>query len=136
MESLGTILRLLALATLLHATVHPGVTWAGGSDDGPDVHTDDGPSFFGFVKDTTGKPVGDAKVTAEIKGRGSVIARSNAAGYYKIPGFGKDIALNSVGISCSKEGYKQTRTLTRTPLNKKPLVAVEIECTMQKVGAK
>jgi hypothetical protein len=39
-------------------------------------------------------------------------------------------------ISCSKEGYKQTRSITRTPLNKKPLTAIEIECTMQKVGAK
>ena len=136
MERLAHLLKGLLLATLLTSLGNSGAVWAGGSDEGPDAHHDDGPSFFGFVKDTTGKAVSEAKVTAEIKGRGSVIARTNAAGYYKIPGFGKDIALNNVNISCSKEGYKQTRTITRTPLNKKPLIAVEIECTMQRVAGK
>ena len=66
--------------------------WAGGSDDeAPDAHQDNGPSYFGFVKDQAGKPVPDAKVTAEIKGRGSVITRTNGAGIYKLPGFGKEI---------------------------------------------
>jgi hypothetical protein len=111
--------------------------WSGGSDDeGPDAHQDAGPNYFGFVKDTNGKTIPDAKVTAEIKGKGSVIARTNATGAYKLPGFGKDIAPTNVVISCSKEGYKQTRALTRTPLNKKPLTAIEIECTMQKVAKK
>ena len=136
MEQLANLVKTLLLATVLTALGNAGAAWAGGSDEGPDAHQDDGPSFFGFVKDNTGKAVSEAKVTAEIKGRGSVIARTNAAGYYKIPGFGKDIALNNVNISCSKEGYKQTRTVTRTPLNKKPLIAVEIECQMQRVAGK
>ena len=111
--------------------------WPGGSDDeAPDAHQDHGPNYFGFVKDTTGKVIPDAKVTAEIKGKGSVIARTNATGAYKLPGFGKEVAPANVAISCSKDGYKQTRALTRTALNKKPLTAIEIECTMQKVGAK
>jgi hypothetical protein len=111
--------------------------WAGGSDDeAPDAHQDNGPNYFGFVKDTNGKTIPDAKITAEIKGKGSVIARTNATGAYKLPGFGKEIPPSNVVISCSKEGYKQTRSITRTPLNKKPLTAIEIECTMQKVGAK
>jgi hypothetical protein len=111
--------------------------WPGGSDDeAPDAHQDNGPNYFGFVKDTAGKVIPDAKVTAEIKGKGSVIARTNATGAYKLPGFGKDLPPANVVISCSKDGYKQTRALTRTPLNKKPLTAIEIECTMQKVGAK
>ncbi|MSP41251.1 MAG: carboxypeptidase regulatory-like domain-containing protein [Deltaproteobacteria bacterium] len=111
--------------------------WPGGSDDeAPDAHQDHGPNYFGFVKDTTGKAVPDAKVTAEIKGKGSVIARTNAAGAYKLPGFGKEIQPANVLISCAKDGYKQARVLTRTPLNKKPLIAVEIECTLQKVGTK
>ena len=110
---------------------------AGGSDDeAPDAHQDHGPNYFGFVKDTAGKTIPDAKVTAEIKGKGSVIARTNATGAYKLPGFGKEVPPTSVIISCSKEGYKQTRTLTRTALNKKPLTAIEIECTLQKLGAK
>ena len=111
--------------------------WAGGSDDeGPDAHQDAGPNYFGFVKDTSGKTIPDAKVTAVIKGKGSVIARTNATGAYKLPGFGKEVAPANVTISCSKEGYKQTRAFTRTPLNKQPLTAIEIECTMQKVATK
>jgi hypothetical protein len=129
LSSATTVFLLAALASFTPA-------FAGGSDDGPDVHQDDGPSFFGFVRDTSGKAIADAKVTAEIKGRGAVIARTNSTGVYLIPGFGKEISLNNVTISCAKEGYKQTRTLTRTPLNKKPLTKIEIECTMQRLAAK
>ena len=88
------------------------------------------------VTDSTGALIPDAKVTAEIKGRGSVITRSNATGAYKLPGFGKEISPNNVIISCSKDGYKQTRSFTRTPLNKKPLAAIEIQCSMQRVSTK
>lgn len=110
--------------------------WAGG-EGGPDDHVhDDGPNFFGFVKDTTGKTIRDAKVTADIKGRPSVVARTNAAGAYRIPGFGKDISANNVTISCVKEGYKQTRTLLKTRPSKTPPTAIEIECTMQQVKTK
>jgi hypothetical protein len=110
--------------------------WPGGSSDEPESHEDDGPSYFGFVKETSGKFIPDAKVTAEIRGIGAVIARTDAAGIYKLPGFGKHITPDKVIISCSKDGYKQTRLLRRTPANKKPLTAIETECTMQRVGAK
>jgi hypothetical protein len=115
--------------------------WPGGEAEfGTDHHHDDGPNYFGFVKDTSGKVIPDAKVTADIKGliqgRASVIARTNATGAYRIPGFGKDISPNNVTISCSKDGYKQTRTFTRTPPGKKNVTAIEIECTMQRTAAK
>jgi hypothetical protein len=113
--------------------------WAGGEQESDHDH-DDGPNFFGFVREVGGKAIPDAKVTADIggliKGRASVIARTNATGAYRIPGFGKNIAPQNVTISCSKDGYKQTRTFVRTPLNKKPLTAIEIECTMQRVATK
>ena len=108
----------------------------GSGDDGPDDHHDDGPSYFGFVKDTSGKAIPDAKVTAAIQGLGSVITRTNAMGSYKLPGFGKDVASSRISISCSKDGFKQTRSFTRTQLNKKPLAAIEIECTMQRAATK
>jgi hypothetical protein len=126
-------IRRLALVISL-SLYFPAAVWAGGSSDEPDIHEDNGPTYFGFVKDTSGKAIGDAKVTADIKGRGTVITRTTAAGSYKLPGFGKDITPEKVTISCTKEGYKQTRSFSRTPLNKKPLVAVETECTMQRVG--
>ena len=110
--------------------------WSGGSSDEPDVHHDDGPSYFGFVKDSKGKIVPDAKVTAEIKGRGSVVTRSDKLGTYKLPGFGKEVSPNNVTISCSKEGYRQIRTFRRTQASKAPIVAIQVECTMERLGAK
>jgi hypothetical protein len=137
MKLISTFAGYLVTTTFLLLLGIVGTAWAGGSnDEGPDDHQDAGLSYFGFVKDTTGKVIADAKVTAEIKGLGSVIARTNATGAYKLPGFGKDISPKNVTISCSKDGYKQTRSFTRTALNKKPLTAIEIECTMQRVAAK
>ena len=64
--------RLLVYSLLALCTA----VWAGG-ENGPDDHDhDDGPNYFGFVKDTAGKTIRDAKVTADIKGRPSVVART------------------------------------------------------------
>lgn len=128
---ISTALAALALAFALPVTIR-----AGGSSDEPDIHEDAGPTYFGFVKETNGKGVPDAKVTADIKGRGTVVTRTNAAGSYKLPGFGKEITPDKVAISCAKDGYKQTRVLRRTPPAKKPAAAIETECTMQRAGAK
>jgi hypothetical protein len=115
----------------------PAPAWPGGeSDFGADHQHDNGLNYFGFVKDTSGRVIPDAKVTADIKGMGSVIARTNATGAYRIPGFGKNISPEKVTISCSKDGYRQTRAFTRTPPGKKPVTAIEIECTMQRLSAK
>lgn len=137
MKRVAILIGYMAAVSLVYALAIFGCAWAGGSDDeGPDAPQDNGPAYFGFVRDVSGKAIPDAKVTAEIKGRGSVITRTNGTGAYKLPGFGKEITPNNVLISCSKDGYKQTRSFTRTPLNKKPLAAIEIQCTMQRIGAK
>ena len=126
---------LLALTSALTLASVPYV-WAGGSDEGPDEHQDDGIRYFGFVKDSSGKISPDAKVTAEIKGLGSVVTRSDKLGTYKFPGFGKQISPNNVVISCTNEGYRQIRTFNRTPPGKAQVVAIQVECTMQRLGAK
>ena len=128
-------LSILALTSILTFALAFSV-WAGGSDEGPDEHQDDGIRYFGFVKDSSGKIIPDAKVTAEIKGLGSVVTRSDKLGTYKFPGFGKQISPNNVVISCSKDGYRQIRTFNRTPPGKAPVVAIQVECTMQRLGAK
>jgi len=110
--------------------------WPGGSSDEEPHDHDDGPRYFGFVKDAGGKVVPDAKVMAEIKGRGTVITRSDKVGTYKLPGFGKDIDPKNVIVSCSKDGYKQIRTFRRPPTGKGPVTAIETECTMQRMGSK
>jgi hypothetical protein len=123
------------LAAGLSLWVCAGV-WAGGELGEARDHTHDGLSIFGFVKDPSGRAIRDAKVTADIKGLGSVIARTDATGVYRLPGFGKGITQNQVSISCSKDGYKQTRTLNRTAPTQKAAHAIEIECTMQPSGGK
>jgi hypothetical protein len=103
--------------------------WAGGAGFGDDDDTseEEGPSYFGFVKDTNGATVPDAKVTVGIKNR------TDALGAYKVPGFGKDVDPQDVEIACDKQGYKQLRTLRRmrSP-NADPKIPVETECTLQR----
>ena len=109
--------------------------WAGGAGfgDDDDNSEEEGPSYFGFVKDTNGATVPDAKVTVGIKDRGGIVTRTDALGAYKVPGFGKDVDPRDVEIACDKQGYKQLRTLRRirSP-NADPKIPVETECTMQR----
>ena len=109
----------------------PAAGWAGGSMDEDEANTDEGPSYFGFVRDARGLGVGDAKVTAELKGRGSLITRTNVLGSYKIPGFGKDVNPEDVTITCSKEGYQQTGVMRRTMPGADSKAAIETECTLK-----
>lgn len=39
-------------------------------------------------------------------------------------------------FSCAKDGYKQVPAFTRTAPTKAPVTRVEVECTMQALGAK
>lgn len=109
--------------------------WAGGAGfgDDDDNSEEEGPSYFGFVKDTNGATVPDAKVTVGIKDRGGIVTRTDALGAYKVPGFGKDVDPRDVEIACDKPGYKQLRTLRRmrSP-NADPKIPVETECTLQR----
>jgi hypothetical protein len=109
--------------------------WAGGAGfgDDDDNSEEEGPSYFGFVKDTNGATVPDAKVTVWIKNRGGIVTRTDALGAYKVPGFGKDVDPQEVEIACDKQGYKQLRTLRRmrSP-NADPKIPVETECTLQR----
>ena len=108
--------------------------WAGGSGFGDDDDHDEneGPAFFGFVKDINGSTIPDAKVTVAIKDRGGVITRTDMLGAYRVPGFGKEISPDSVVISCEKAGYKQVRVLRRTVQDAAPNTPIETECLMQR----
>ncbi|MEN3365220.1 MAG: Carboxypeptidase regulatory-like domain [Burkholderiales bacterium] len=108
--------------------------WAGGSGFGDDDDTseDEGPPYFGFVRDASGATLPDAKVTVAVKERGGVVTRTDALGAYKVPGFGKEIDPKDVEISCEKEGFKQTRTLRRGLPPPDSKIPIETECTMQR----
>src|SRR5882762_9811802 len=97
-----------------------------------DDHHDEGPSFFGFVKDARGAPIPDAKVTANVKNSVSFITHTTSAGMYKISNFSKEVNPQDVTISCAKEGYRQTRVLRRTAPKADPAKPVETECRMER----
>lgn len=119
--------KLLASLALLAAVAHAGPDALDGHDDSPD----DGPPYWGFVKDQSGVPVRDAKVSATHKSL-TLVTRSTATGAYRVRGFKKDVSPDEVVISCSKEGYRQVRVF-RYPLPKgKPVKSVETECRLQR----
>ena len=97
-----------------------------------DDHHDEGPSYFGFVKDARGAPVADAKVTANVKNGVAFITRTTAAGLYKFGGFSKQINPQDVTISCAKDGYKQSRVVRRPTPKSEPAKAVETECRLER----
>jgi hypothetical protein len=128
MRAIG--LALLAIA-LLPAPVMAGANRDRGQDEvGPGP--DEGPSYFGVVLDTAGKPVEDARVTATARDGLSMVTRSNTAGAYNLPGFNKRINADEVKISCAKPGYRQTRVVRRAAPSGRPVKAVETECRLQK----
>src|SRR4030088_3700114 len=109
--------------------------WAGGAGFGDDDDNSDeeGPSYFGFVKDANGATMPDAKVTVGVKDRGGVVTGTDALGAYKVPGFGKEVSPDEVTVACEKQGYKQLRVYRRglpPPGSKNP---VETECTLQRI---
>jgi hypothetical protein len=119
--------KLFGCLALLATVVHAGPDALDGHDDGPD----EGLAYWGFVKDQSGVPVRDAKVSASHKNL-TLVTRTTATGAYRVRGFGKDVRPDDVVISCSKEGYRQLRVF-RYPLPKgKPVKSVETECRLQK----
>jgi hypothetical protein len=120
-------------AFLLASVAFSAAALAGGEMLGDlDDHHDEGPSYFGFVKDTRGAPIADAKVTANVKNGVSFITRTTTAGLYKFAGFSKQIKPDDVTISCAKDGYKQARVLRRPPPKAEPVKAIETECRLER----
>jgi hypothetical protein len=119
----------IAVAAVVVLAAAPSAR-AGGVNFGEDSDTNDGPSYFGFVRDADGSPVPGARVTAAPQAGGSLVTRTNSMGIYKIPGFAKEIDPKTVGIACSKDGYTQSDVVRRgQPDAKDP---VEVDCTLQK----
>jgi len=104
--------------------------WPGGLGE----HQHQAASYFGFVKDASGRVIPDAKVKADIKGGAALVVRTDALGMYKIPSLIEEIGPNDVTISCSKEGYRQVRTYKRSRQRVKP--PIRIECAMERLAQK
>jgi hypothetical protein len=91
-----------------------------------------GPSFFGEAKEVGSlRPVQNVQVKAEL-GEQRISTYTNDEGSFKIPGFGKDIAADSVAISCAKEGYR-TLDMSRRRLSSAADAPVVVECLLERV---
>lgn len=126
--------RLCAVLIITLVPIAPGLAHAGGVDfnDENSSATDNGPAFFGFVREADGHGVAGAKVSATLKGGNSVVTSTDILGIFKIPGVGKDINPDDVTISCAKDGYTEANVLRRPradPTSKNP---IEVECYLQK----
>jgi hypothetical protein len=127
------LVRFLACLAVASAWTPP-VALAGGDSFAPDEHgPDEGPAYFGFVKDARGAAIRDAKVSASYKNSLTLVTRTNAIGAYKVRGFKKEISPNDITISCSKEGYKQIRVFRRPLTKGRPLKSVETECRLERM---
>jgi len=128
----GSVASLVVAATCVLSTA----LWAGGAGfgDDDDNSEEEGPAYFGFVKDTNGATLPDAKVMVGVKGRGGVVTRTDALGAYKVPDFGMDVDPQEVEIACDKQCYKQVKTLRRmrSP-NADAKIPIETECTLQRI---
>jgi hypothetical protein len=100
--------------------------------DNTNTSTNDGPPFFGFVRDADGAAVGDARVTATVKSGGAVVTTSNSIGVYKVAGFAKSINPDDIAISCVKDGCKQADVVRRPNGSGDMKDPIEVDCVLQK----
>jgi hypothetical protein len=106
--------------------------FAGGDDyDAANDTEGKGPAYFGFVRDTRGSPVSNARVVLQPKAGEPVVIKSNALGLYRSH-VSKEVAPDDVALSCEKEGYKQARVVRRTAPGSTNMF-IEINCTLQKL---
>jgi hypothetical protein len=121
---------MLKLATLLALALTFGAQHAyAGGEMGDAKHKDEGPRFFGFVRDGNGKPVPEAKVVAEIKNSTRYITHTGKNGMYSFGGFSKNVKPEDVTISCSLDNFRQDRII-RKPTASKAAQRVETECRL------
>jgi len=103
----------------------------GAGEMGEAKHKDEGVRFFGFVKDAGGKPIIEAKVTAQIKGGIKYVTHTAKNGMYSFGGFNKSVKPDDVTITCDKEKFQQAKVIRKTPAAGKAVKSVETECRMQ-----
>ena len=94
-------------------------------------HKDEGIRFFGFVKDAGGKPIVEAKVTAQIKGGIKYVTHTAKNGMYSFGGFNKSVKPDDVTITCDKEKFQQAKVIRKAAAGGKAVKSVETECRMQ-----
>src|SRR5262245_133603 len=119
-----------ACAALAMAWAAPALS--GGDDyDAASDTEGKGPAYFGFVRDTRGSPVAEAKVVLRPKTGEPVVLKSNVLGLYRSH-VSKEARPDDVEVSCEKDGYKQARVIRRTAPGAKDMF-IETNCTLQRL---
>ncbi len=105
----------------------------GGSFDSmDDDDADAGPPYVGDVKDRSGNPVADAKITVAVKAfNSSLVLRADDQGHFLVKGFDKTVNPDEVEVSCSMEGYKPY-AVSRQPTGTEAKSPIEIICLLEK----
>jgi len=122
----------LAALTAAMALAAARLVQAGGGQLDVNIDTDNGPAFFGFVREVDGPGVAGAKVSATVKDGNAVVTSTDILGIYKIPGVGKGVNPDDVTISCVKSGYTQADVVRRARADADKKDPIEIECYLRK----
>ena len=106
---------------------------AGGVNFGEDSDSNDGPSYFGFVRDDGGSPVSGARVTAALKAGGALVTRTDIMGLYKFPGLRQGRSIPPTSTSPAPRTASSRAMCVRRPHGRRRQYApVEVECYLQK----
>jgi hypothetical protein len=93
------------------------------------ANADSGQSYFGFIRDTKGKLVPDASVSATTPSGSTFVVQADKMGHYKIPGFSKSVDASKVQVTCSKVGYKLVAR-DRRIMRSAPNAPIETNCIL------
>ncbi len=127
------IILLIAVASGISVFHNVAAFAGGGSFDEMDEHDDEsGPPFIGDVKDKSGKPIADAKVSVTVAAYNStVFIRTDDQGHFNVKGFDKEIKPDQIEITCSMEGYKPY-AISRQATGPDPRSPIEVICLLEK----
>jgi hypothetical protein len=98
-------------------------------------NSDDGVPYFGFVRDSKGKTIPNATITATTPTGSSFIVQADVRGHYRIPGFSKRVDAKRVQVTCSKVGYKLVAR-DRRLMRGAPNAPIETNCVLAPDTAK
>lgn len=93
------------------------------------TNADEGVPYFGFVRDSNGKLIPNATVSATTASGSTFVVQADNMGHYRIPGFSKSVDPKRVQVTCSKPGYRLV-TRDRRVLRGATNVPIETDCTL------
>ena len=106
------------------------LAFAGGDEENGAPDPENGPSYFGFVRDKRGLGIAEASVVLKPKDGEAIVVKSNVLGLYRTH-ISKDSKPDDVAVSCEKNGFKQVSITRRKQAADAP--SVETSCTLERL---